>query len=95
MTWIRLAVMQPIPPEGISLPLHKRSQPFLATVSRSIFWNRQPSAQFLGNLMDFLSQRTLYRIRKSLSASNSTDVGRINPEFLCDSYIQPAIQSLR
>jgi hypothetical protein len=95
MTWIRLAVMQPIPPEGISLPLHKRSQPFLATVRRPIFWHRQPSAEFLGDLMDFLAQSTLYRIRKSLSASNSTDVGRIDSKFLCDSYIQPAIHSLR
>ena len=77
------------------MPLHNRSQPLLATVGRSIFWNRQPSAQFLGDLMDFLAQSTLYRIRESFPASNSTDIRRIDPEFLRDSYIQPSIHSLR
>ena len=76
------------------MPLHKKSQPLVATVGRLILCNGQPPAQFLADLMDFLSQRTLYRIRESFPASNSTDVGRIDPEFLCDSYIHPPIEVL-
>ena len=77
------------------MPLHKRSNPLVATVSRFIFGDGRPSAEFLGNLMDFLAQSTLYRIRKSLAASNATYVGRIDPEFFCDSYIQPSVHGLR
>jgi hypothetical protein len=91
MTWVRLAVVQPILADRIPMPLHKKSEPLVASVGRFILWNGQPPAQFFANLMDFLPQRTLYRIRESFPASNSTDIRRINSEFLCDSYIQPAV----
>jgi hypothetical protein len=77
------------------MPLHQKPEPLLAAVGRFNFCNRQPSVQFPGDLMDFLSQSTLYRIRESFSASNAAYVGRIDSEFLCDSYIKPAIQGLR
>jgi hypothetical protein len=75
------------------MPLHEKPEP-LRTVGRFICCNGPP-AQFFGDLMDFLSESILYRIRKSFSASNATDVGRIDSELLCDSYIKPAIQCLR